>query len=726
MKDNMRSSLSGRFLSRHKLAISYLPLAAAAVWSAPAVAQDDSGLEEIVVTAQRKSESVQDTPISIMAFSSTALENKSITGLSDLQTQVPNLQLTPFPNNATSPRIYIRGIGNNSDHLTQDPSVAVYVDGVYMARSQGLATEVADLERIEVLRGPQGSLYGRNAAGGAINFITTAPKLGEWSAKQSLTLGNLDHFRTRTMINIPLGDTVAAQLSYFRSQRNGVTRNIGTGVDRFGDQDRTAYRAALRWQASDNLEFRYTYDRTEIGDTPAYAGAVAFYPEETPRPDEGSPFVDDLKANDIVSQGHSLTASWDVSDNAQLKSITAYRKLSSFTNQNFLAGYFGPYAASKLSFDQSQEQFSQELQLVGKVGDRLDYAAGLYYFTEKADGFDTALQLGFRTIDRWITAKNKAYAVYAQATYTPDLLDDRLHLTLGGRWSRDERMASYERDVYQGGTQVVANPLSRGDRAFQDFSPSGTISFDINKDVNSYVRIASGYKTGGYNIGASSPERFSEGFDPENVVSYEWGVKSDLLDRRLRVNAALFHMDYRDIQVNVPDPQQVSVLDVINAGKARIRGLELDVTMRPTSALTVGFNYGYLDAKFVEILNDAGADITDSYAFVSAPKHVISTNLEYRFPETAIGEFNFVLDYGYQSKHFTQPNDRRYITGDYGLLNARLNLSKIPVPVGDLRLSLWGRNLTNKDYYISHGNLFAPGALYGEPRTYGVDLNFSF
>ena len=236
----MRSSIFGRAVLRHKLAISYLPLVAAMAWSAPAMAQDDSGLEEIVVTAQRKSESVQDTPISIMAFSSTALENKSITGLSDLQTQVPNLQLTPFPNNATSPRIYIRGIGNNSDQLTQDPSVAVYVDGVYMARSQGLATEVADLERIEVLRGPQGSLYGRNAAGGAINFITAAPKLGEWGAKQSLTLGNLDHFRTRTMINIPLGDTVAAQLSYFRSQRNGVTRNIGNGVDSFGDQDRTA------------------------------------------------------------------------------------------------------------------------------------------------------------------------------------------------------------------------------------------------------------------------------------------------------------------------------------------------------------------------------------------------------------------------------------------------------------------------------------------------------
>lgn len=697
-----------------------------ALCASPVLAQDDGGLEEIVVTAQRKSESLQDTPISIVAFSSTALENKGIGGLSDLQTQVPNLQLTPFPNNATSPRVYIRGIGNNSDHHTQDPSVAVYVDGVYMARSQGLATEVADLERIEVLRGPQGSLYGRNATGGAINFITSAPKLGEWSAKQNLTIGNLNHFKSRTLINIPVGDKLAAQLSYMRSSRDGVTENLGTGVKRFGDQDRTAYRAALRWQPTDTLDLRYTYDRTEIGDTPAHAASVQFYPVQTPRPKQGSPLVRDLKANDIVSQGHALTATLDISDDVQLKSITAYRKLSSFTNQDFLSGVLGNFAAAKLSFDQKQDQFSQELQLVGKSGDRLDYAVGLYYFTEKSDGFDTSLQYGTRQIDRWITAKNKAYAAYAQATYTPAIVDDRLHLTVGARWSRDERRASYERDVYSSGTLTDSTPLTFGKQSFEDFSPSATLAFDINDNVNSYVRVASGYKTGGFNIGASSAARFSEGFAPEDVISYEWGIKSDLLDRKLRINAALFHMDYKDIQVNVPDPDQVSVLDVINAGKARIRGIELDMQMRPTQSLSFSFNYGYLDAKYIEILNANGGDITNNFVYITAPKHVVSTSGEYRFPRTSIGELSLVVDYGFQDKHFVQPNDRRYITGDYGLLNARLNLTDIPVPVGELRFSLWGKNLTGKDYYISHGNLFAPGALYGDPRTYGVDLSFSF
>lgn len=699
---------------------------ALALTASPALAQDDGGLEEIVVTAQRKSESLQDTPISIVAFSSTSLENKGIAGLSDLQTQVPNLQLTPFPNNATSPRVYIRGIGNNSDHHTQDPSVAVYVDGVYMARSQGLATEVADLERIEVLRGPQGSLYGRNATGGAINFITAAPKLGEWELKQSLTVGNLNQFKSRTLINIPVGETLAAQFSYMRSSRDGVTENIGTGVKRFGDQDRTAYRAALRWQPTDSLELRYTYDRTEIGDTPAHAAPVSFYPVQTPRPKQGSPFVDDLQANDIVSQGHALTATFDISPNAQLKSITAYRKLSSFTNQSFLAGVFGDYAAADLSFDQKQDQFSQELQLVGQAGGRLDYAAGLYYFTEESEGFDTSFQLGFRNIDRWIGAKNKAYAAYAQATYTPPIADDRLHLTVGARWSRDDRTATYERDVYENDELIGSTPLTRGKQKFEDFSPSATIAFDVTDNVNSYVRVASGYKTGGYNIGASTPARFSEGFAPEDVLSYEWGIKSDLLNRKLRINAALFHMDYKDIQVNVPDPDQVSVLDVINAGKARVRGVELDMQMRPTQSLSFSFNYGYLDARYQEILYSDGTDITDNFVYITAPKHVVATSGEFRFPRTSIGEFAIVVDYNFQDKHYVQPNDRRYITGDYALLNARLNLTDIPVPVGELRLSLWGKNLTGKDYYIAHGNLFAPGALYGDPRTYGLDLNFSF
>ena len=693
----------------------------------PAMGQDqvEYGVDDIVVTAQKRVESIQDTPISIMAFGETALENKAITGMSDLTAQVPNLQLTPFPGNATSQRIYIRGIGSNNDQFTQDPSVAVYVDGVYVARSQGLATEVADLERIEVLRGPQGSLYGRNATGGAINFITAAPRLGIWSAKQSVTIGNLDQIRSRTLVNVPVGETLAAQFSFYRAKRDGITRNLGTGVDRFGDQDRTAYRAALLWQAAPNLQFRYSYDRTDIKDTPAFAAPVPYYPKTLARPREGSPFVRNLMRNDVVSQGHNLTAAWDISTQAQLKSITAYRKLSSFTNQDYLSGVFGPFAASVVVFDQKQEQFTQELQLVGTVGGHLDYALGLYYFKEDADGYDSAYQLTSRLIERNITVENKAFAAYAQATYTPGILANRLHLTAGGRWSRDERRASFQRSSQTGNLPPVAEPFGLGDRSFDDFSPSATIAFDISKDINSYFRVATGYKTGGYNVGASSLQKFREGFSPENVTSYELGFKSDLLDRKLRVNVALFNMDYTDIQVNVPDPQQPSVIDVINAGKARIRGAEVDITIRPSRDLSVAINYGYLDAKYTRILSGT-INIAENYPYVSAPKHNLTTSIEYSFPRTPVGVFSAMIDYNFQDKQFSQANDRRYVITDYGLLNARLNLSQIPLNFSDLKIGIWGKNITGKDYYVTHANLFAPGALYGEPRTYGLDVSLSF
>ena len=237
-------------------------------------------LGDIVVTAQRREASLQDTPISVAAFDEKALAAKGIANITDLRTAVPNLQLSPQPNAGTTSRVFIRGIGNSDDQITQDPSVAVYQDGVYVGRSQGLATEVADLERIEVLRGPQGSLYGRNATGGAINFITRQPDLGRWSADGLVTGGSRNLFRLRAQLNVPLGDTLAIQAGYVHNQQDGFVDNAGTGVKRFGDVRRDAYRAAVRWKPTDAINIRYAYDRSDIGDTPIYLSAVALYPAE--------------------------------------------------------------------------------------------------------------------------------------------------------------------------------------------------------------------------------------------------------------------------------------------------------------------------------------------------------------------------------------------------------------------------------------------------------------
>ncbi|CAD7340169.1 TonB-dependent receptor [Sphingomonadales bacterium 56] len=700
--------------------------------TSPAFAQDDAsvqsgGIEEIVVTAQKRSESLQKTPISMMAMTGADIEKKGIADITDLRTLVPSLAVTPHPNSATTARVFIRGIGNNDDQITVDPSVAVYLDGIYIARNQGLSAEVAEVERIEVLRGPQGSLYGRNATGGAINYITRAAELGEFSAKQTLAIGNYDQFRSRTRVNIPVGEALAVELGYLHSQKDGFVGNPGTGVDRWGDQRRDAYRAAVLWQPTDALQLRYTYDRSDINDTPVFMVAAPFYPRMADRPTAGSPLVRNLMPNDATSQGHNLTISWEVADDVTLRSLTGYRKLSSITNQNYLTGVAGPFPLILTGFDQKQDQWSEELQLVGSAFDRrLDYVLGAYYFDEDGESSDYSAITGRPRMDRVATIHNRAYALYGQATLRPAFMEG-LYLTGGLRWSRDERKATLDQTIVPATGSPTVLPRGAGDNHFSNISPSLVIGYNANANLNIYAKYARGYKTGGYNIRASSIARFNEGFGPETLDSFELGIKSSWLDNHLQANLALFRSNYKDIQTNIQsDPTNVAITDVFNAGKARIQGFELDLIAKPIDALTLSVNYAYLDAKFQQILDQAGNDITSRYTFVEAPKHTLTTSLEYRFPDTPIGVLTANIDYFLKSKVSTSTADPRYVIGDYGLLNARLTLSDIPVGFGSWRLSAFGKNLTDKEYYIAHFNGGLPSAIFGDPRTYGLELTFEY
>lgn len=701
-------------------------------------------LEEVVVTAQKRSESAQDTPISMAAFSNSALERQGITNLTDLKDKVPNFQLTPHPNSATTTRLFMRGIGNNDDQITQDPSVAMYVDGVYVARTQGMAMEIADIERIEVLRGPQGSLYGRNATGGAINFLTEAPVIGDWGFQQDFSFGNRDLFRSRTSVNIPLGDSAAAEVSYLTHQKDGFVDNAGTGEDRFGDLDREAARAALLWFPTDRLEVRYTYDRSVIEDTPAYIDAVPFHPREGDRPSTGSPFVRDLQANDVLAQGHNLTLTWELADNLTFKSITGYRQLENENYQDYNTGVFGPFPIFITQWDQDQDQFTQEFQLVGDVFDgRVEYVAGLYYFDESADSVDQSLVfnrpldlngdgstdvISDITSNRQVTIDNSAYAVFGQASWTPPVLEDRLKLTLGLRWSRDEREATLRETAELEAIGVTTPPESgAGDNDFTDVSPSLIVAYDVTYDINVYAKVVQGYKTGGFNIRASSVEKFEEGFDQETVTSYEAGIKSQFWDNRVRVNAAVFRADYEDIQVNLQsDPNDPSRTDVLNAGEAVIEGVELDVTAALAPGLTASISYGYLSADYEEIIDATGRDVSDSFYFVEVPDHSYNVDLEYMFPRLPFGELTANIGYSWQDERISSSTDKRYIIDDYGLLNARLALRGVMVGGGELRLALWGRNIQGEEYYLTHFNAGAPSAFYGEPRSYGIDVTYEY
>ncbi len=688
-------------------------------------------LEEVTVTAQKREESLQDTPISLAAFDSRELEVKGVHDLTDLRGNVPNLQMTPHPNNAATTRIYMRGVGMNDEQITQDASTAVYIDGVYVARSQGLAMEVADVERIEVLRGPQGTLYGRNATGGAINFVTVAPQLDEWSFKQQLSSGSRGLFRSRSTINAPIGDTAAARFSYLTSQQEGFVDNPGSGEDRYGERDRDAWRADLRWQPTHELELRYSYDQSDIGDTPSFVAAVPLYPEVAERPERGSDAVEELQANDVTSSGHSLITTWDISPDITLKSITAYRELENFQNMDFHSGVFSPAPIYKNASQRNQEQFSQEIQLLGDALDnRLEYILGLYYFEEEADTSSRTLIPSSDVASYRVgEIENTATAVFGQGTWTPGILEDRLHLTLGLRSSRDERQArrATATELLDRG-MIIPGVDDDGSNDFDRISPSLVAAFDLSERVNLYAKVVDGYKTGGYNVRASSAEMFARGFDEETLVSYELGIKSQLWDDRLRLNAAVFQSDYEDIQINVQsDPDDPRITDVLNAGVATVQGLELDLTALITDGLTANLRYGYLDADYEEIIDASGADIADNFRFVESPTHSVVADLDYRVP-VSFGTLAANLGYSWQDDKFTSSgiDDGRYIVGDYALLNARLSLSDIDFAGGSLRAALWGKNLQDEEYYVAHFSLGVPSAVFGEPRSYGLDVIYEY
>lgn len=689
--------------------------------------QAAGALEEVIVTAQKREESIQDTPISIVALSHATLENRGIDGLTDLHADIPSLTMTPHPNSGATVRVTVRGIGQANDQITYDPKVALYVDGVYMARFQGLAAEVAELDRIEVLRGPQGALYGRNTTGGAINFITKAPQLGEFGFRQDLTTGNRNRIHSRTRVNIPMGDEVAAELTFMRLREDGFIRNAGTGVSRFGDQDRQAWRAALLWQPNERFDLRYTFDRSVLEDTPVWMGRVPLYPAQGDRPRASSSTVTGLAPNDIKGQGHNLTATVELSDALTLKSITGYRELDNITSMPYHPGVLAPQPFLINLVDMSQEQLTQELQLIGTTLDsRLQYIGGLYYFDESASSNDANLvPLSNLRIDRDVSADNVAYAVFGQATYTPAILSGRLHLTAGARWSQDERKATKQDTTTLGNGTVIPAPFGRASRTYSDFSPSGVIAFDITDDMNVYAKVATGYQTGGFNLTASTLARFSQGFAPEYADSYELGLKSTWLDNRLRVNAALFTTERKDMQVSVPDPNNLSVTDMFNAGKATVNGFELDVAARPVPALNLSLAYAWLDAKFDRITNSLGQDIKNNFNYDQAPPHKVSATAEYDWAQTKFGQPRASVTYDYQSK-MDASTTLGAVIGDYGLLDARVSLADIPVASGKLRVSLWGRNLTDENYYTFHFIYVVPTAMFGTPRSYGADFTLEF
>ena len=693
----------------------------------------DAALEEVIVTAQKRPEPLLESPVSVVSLSSEELEARRYTNLSDLPAAVPNLQALPHPNADSTLLLFMRGVGNSDEQIIQDPSVAVYLDGVYLSRSQGLSSELLDLERIEVLRGPQGTLYGRNATSGAINLVSVKPSVEELEFSQMVTLGERSLKRSLTQINLPLSENFAVKASYAMNQQDGFVGNAGSGVQRFGDTDRSGWRVDALWDVSDDFSLRVTADSAQSDDTPVFVGAVGLNPARSNAPANGSEFVKNLRANDIEMQGVSARAEWRLNSALTLSLLSARRELNDRQYQDLHSGVRGPAAVLITEADGEQTQWTHELQVnFTNASETIYGVAGLYWYKEESmrNARNTVPGAKVRKLVFGRKIENRAKAAFAQVSFVPEWASRAWEFSLGLRASEDERYVLLDRAQQSPlDGPLMFNPNSSvGDRDFDNVSPAFIARYTLSDYAYAYAKRVYGYKSGGFNARASSPIRFSEGFDDETMVSNELGYKAEYWDRRLRVGLAVFQSNYEDIQMNVQsDPANIVVSDVLNAGKASIDGLELDLEMLVSDSALMTLRYGWLDASYDVIRNASGENVAADYRFMGAPEHTLSLGLggDLTFGSETIAAYR--LDYAWRSAFFgSNTTDAGvYRVPSFGVLNGSVSRD-FNLSVGSLRATLWGANLMDSEYLLYHFNAGAggpiPSAVWGEPRTLGLTL----
>lgn len=751
-------------------------LALSAATSASAMAQRESiVLEEVVVTAEHRESTLQETEISMSAFDAKAITERGISNSLDLGQSAPNVNVQPYVGGKTGVSFNIRGIGNAETLISFDPAVSVYLDGVLIAKNTGALLDVLELERIEILRGPQGTLYGRNTMGGAVNFITLKP-VDEFEGSLEATLGNYDQRDLRGMLNLPLLDAdsavgeLNARVSAATLNRDGLQDNVfaNASQDELGTTDRQVVMSQLQWRPVDALSVLYTYDRTRIDEIPEapwvtnanlgtfFGGLLAPYVvDKNNRPDDIA--LNHVGIAETEVDGHALNIEWDLADNLSLQSLTGYREMFNFSQADSDGAPIGatfptppiPPALSTRDV-QENESFSQEVRLIGSAG-RTEYSMGLFYMDEQGDVFNETTAAGSPGVSV-AEYENKAWAVFGQGTYA---LTDRLDLTMGARYTEEDRVMS---KGYASGRTFIS-PIGLDDfRADPTLTPlvtlpNGTVTglypeasndfdniswlvslgYDWTDDVMTYAKISTGYQSGGFNSRDGNPTDFVIGFEEETLLAYEIGVKSRWANR-FQVNAAAFFSDYDDKRVNQFNQETLASVQR-NAGVVEIWGVEFEMLAQLTDHLQAGVNYGHVDHKYVEyaVLNPDGtiSDLSGVSNFPYSPENTASANLAYEHP-LSFGVLQARVDWSYRDEMtFLVPQPERNSASDVQLWNARLTVGDIQ-GLGDsrMRVSLWGKNLTDESYYNFGVNVFDSFGFdintYGAPRTYGVEFEIDF
>jgi len=735
---------------------SLLAGAAWGVWAASAAAQtaeEPTAVDEIVVTARRTEESLQRVPASVSAFTGVSLEKQGVDDITDIEGRVPNLNLVQGRGSSDATNIFIRGIGQPDALQTFDPAIGVYVDDVYYSRIRGTQFELLDLERVEVLRGPQGTLYGKNTIGGALKLVTRKPD-DEFRLFGSATIGTYNQFEGRASVSGPLAEDLSAGFSVMRAVRDGFVEDPSNGRE-YNDRDVTAGRAQLAWERGDfrlDLSADITVQDTAltVGRAEARLYRTDFvFGQSTlqPAPAPGSEFDFRTRttpglpnSTELTHWGISATGTWNITDTLTLKSITSYRELS---YDDFIDIDATQFELGDVFVGVDQRQTSQEFQLNWEAGD-WTVVSGLYLLREDIVSHQEAYAddlfsffgapLGFtRFIDDDL--RTDSMAIYVNGTYQ---WTEQLRLTLGARLTHEEK------DYFRTTTVDWSAVLPDSTFAFtindswRDFSPMASLDYQLTEDVMVYGRIAKGFKSGGFNGRANNPgEEFP--YDPETVVSYELGVKSQFFDNRVRANAAIFYSDYKDFQARVSQctiqpgfPVCQIELTVLNAGQLEISGAELEVFAAPIENLTLEAQIGYLDAsygEFVDLRFPGGSRAFQTPAF--SPDWTVRLAGAYEFDLGDFGGLTVGAQARYKSE-FALSVDNTDTLGnrypglwqeDFWLFDARLVWESND---GRFTAGLYGRNLTDEVYKTDAQEFSSVGgiqtAYYGAPRTFSFTV----
>lgn len=703
-------------------------------------AAGQTGFADIIITARRRDESLQQVPIAVTALGGADLEQRSTRDIRDLSSIAPNLQVGGSNYGSTYAVVNLRGQDNANQRGSYDPAVGIYFDEVYLGRSSGaLLSSLVDMQSVQILRGPQATLFGRNNTGGAILLTPNRPNLSGFGGSASINYGNYDHFELGGTIDATIVDgKLGIRGSYLRTRQDGTGRSVTTGNDSYGNRHRDSGRIALRWMPSDTVTFDINYDFSRIDET---GGLWVNVLQQGPGFYSTRAGMVDPRAYAKID-GVTFRSEIELSSEATLKAIVGRRVMKTI-NQTDVEG-LPVNAVDQFSFA-NQNQWTGELQLSGTVLkdaapwlSALDYTGGVYYFWE--EGFDGS-QYPIAPVPLLFgpgsTATgrntNRSTAAYLQLETNHW---DKLFLTAGVRYTVDNRSLTLQNTVnsacsiqaFPAGTPVDLCKQTGGAR-FDYWSWSLGARYQFSPDANIYVKADRGQRSGGL---GTTPLTIIP-FDPEIVTNVEAGFKLSLFDHKVRFNAAAFHDKYKNIQraSRLISSNGVIYQSVFNAAAGRIQGLEIELSANPIPGLTLTGALGLLDAKYTDFIDPRpgptnGSDVS-ALRFPSTPKTSYSLSASY---DIGLGDFGRITpraDFSYRSRQtFDVYNAPIAEQAGYGLLNARVSLVPAQFLDGSAEIAFYARNITKRryeDYALVVTNVVQRN---DSPRMYGVELKARF